>query len=308
MEAVFASLSRAVEGAPLIALSAAFAWGLLSVLLSPCHLASIPLIVGFMSEQKGMTVGRAFRTALLFSLGVLASIALIGAITAALGQMLGNVGGWVNYLVAAVFFVMGLHLLDVIPLPLGGPAGMPTARRGYLAALVIGFVYGVALGPCTFAYMAPVLAVAFKAGASAPFFAAGLFTAFGLGPLHGDHRGRHLGPAGAGVPAVERGLPGDADRAARLRRARARRRALFPVHGPVSRIATMLTRCAAVVAVVPARDVSGPHGCGCARKVVRRLIHEPWLPIRSMGLCAARPACSSNRAPRRQSGRRFPTS
>ncbi len=181
MEAIFTSLSRAVEGSPLVALSAALAWGLLSVLLSPCHLASIPLIVGFISEQKGLTVGRAFRTALVFSLGVLASIALIGAVTAALGRMLGNLGGWVNYLAAAVFFVMGLHLLDVIPLPLGGPAGMPTARRGYLAALVIGFVYGVALGPCPFAYMAPVLAVAFKTGATAPFFAAGLFTAFGLG-------------------------------------------------------------------------------------------------------------------------------
>jgi cytochrome c-type biogenesis protein len=181
MEAVFTSLSRAVDGAPLIALGAAFAWGIVSVLLSPCHLASIPLIVGFMSEQKGLTVGRAFRISLLFSLGVLASIALIGAITAALGRMLGSVGGWVNYLVAAVFFAMGLHLLDVIPLPTGGSAGMPTARRGYLAALVIGFVYGVALGPCTFAYMAPVLAVAFKAGATAPLFAAALFTAFGLG-------------------------------------------------------------------------------------------------------------------------------
>jgi cytochrome c-type biogenesis protein len=181
VEDLFGTLNRAVEGAPLAALGASFAWGLLSVLLSPCHLASIPLIVGFMSEQKGMTVGRAFRTALLFSLGVLASIALIGAITAALGRMLGNVGGWVNYLVAAVFFMMGLHLLDVIPLPLGSPAGLRTVRRGYLAALAIGFVYGVALGPCTFAYMAPVLAVAFKSGATAPFFAAALITAFGLG-------------------------------------------------------------------------------------------------------------------------------
>lgn len=181
MEGLFAWLSHAVEGSPAVALGAALVWGVLSVLLSPCHLASIPLIVGFMSEQKGLTVRRAFRTALLFSLGVLASIALIGAITAALGRMLGNVGGWANYLVAAVFFVMGLHLLDVIPLPIGGPAGMPTARRGYLAALGIGFVYGVALGPCTFAYMAPVLAVAFKAGATAPVFAAALFTAFGVG-------------------------------------------------------------------------------------------------------------------------------
>jgi cytochrome c-type biogenesis protein len=181
VQSLFASLSRAVEGSPHVALAGAFAWGLASVLLSPCHLASIPLIVGFMSEQKGLTVGRAFRTALLFSLGVLASIALIGVITAALGRMLGNAGGWANYLVAAVFFVMGLHLLDVIPLPPAAAAGLPTARRGYVAALAIGFVYGLALGPCTFAYMAPVLAVAFKTGATAPLFAAGLFTAFGLG-------------------------------------------------------------------------------------------------------------------------------
>ena len=181
MGELFGWLSGAVQGAPLVALGAALVWGVLSVLLSPCHLASIPLIVGFMSEQQGLTVGRAFRTALLFSLGVLASIARIGVVTAALGRMVGNAGGWANYLVAAVFFVMGLHLLDVIPLPTGGGAGIPTARRGYLASLVIGFVYGVALGPCTFAYMAPVLAVAFKAGATAPFFAAALFTSFGLG-------------------------------------------------------------------------------------------------------------------------------
>lgn len=181
MDAILTALSRAVEGAPAIALGAAFAWGIASVLLSPCHLASIPLIVGLMSEHKGLTVGRAFRTALLFSLGVLASIGLIGVVTATLGRLLGNAGGWANYLVAAVFFVIGLHLLDVIPLPLAGPAGMPTAKRGYLAALVIGFVYGVALGPCTFAYLAPVIAVAFRAGATAPIFAAGLFTAFGFG-------------------------------------------------------------------------------------------------------------------------------
>jgi cytochrome c-type biogenesis protein len=210
MEAILSSLSHAVEGSPLVALSAAFAWGLVSVLLSPCHLASIPLIVGFMSEQKGMTVGRAFRMSFLFSLGVLAAIALIGAITAALGRMLGNVGGWANYLVAAVFFVMGLHLLDVIPLPTGGHAGMPPARRGYLAALAIGFVYGVALGPCTFAYMAPVLAVAFKAGATAPVFAAGLFTAFGLGHC------TVITAAGTSVTKVQRYLQWSEDSRAML--------------------------------------------------------------------------------------------
>jgi hypothetical protein len=47
-----------VEGAPLIALAASMAWGVLSILLSPCHLASVPLIVGFISEQGTVTVRR----------------------------------------------------------------------------------------------------------------------------------------------------------------------------------------------------------------------------------------------------------
>ena len=121
MESLFTTLTHAVEGSALVALSAAFLWGVLSILLSPCHLASIPLIVGFISEQRVETARRAFAIAGLFSLGILVTIALIGAVTAALGRMLGDVGAWVNYAVAAIFFLVGLHLLDVIPLPFSGP-------------------------------------------------------------------------------------------------------------------------------------------------------------------------------------------
>jgi len=46
-------------------------------ILSPCHLASIPLIVGFIDEQGQMNVRRAFVTSNL-AVGILISIALIG--------------------------------------------------------------------------------------------------------------------------------------------------------------------------------------------------------------------------------------
>ena len=62
VEQLFNSLSHAVEGAPLIALGASFVWGILSIILSPCHLASIPLIVGFISGQGQVTTRRAFWT------------------------------------------------------------------------------------------------------------------------------------------------------------------------------------------------------------------------------------------------------
>jgi len=46
-------LTEAVNGAPLLALSAAMARGVLSVVLSSCHLASIALIAGFIDGRGG---------------------------------------------------------------------------------------------------------------------------------------------------------------------------------------------------------------------------------------------------------------
>ncbi len=181
MEQLFTALGHAVEGAPLIALAAAMAWGVLSILLSPCHLASIPLIVGFISEQGKVTVRRAFWTSVLFAVGILITIAAIGAITAAAGRMLGDVGRYGNYFVAVIFFVVGLHLLGVIPKPWSGSGQVGMKRKGLLAAFVLGLVFGIALGPCTFAYMAPMLGVTFKLAKTAPLYGVALLVAYGVG-------------------------------------------------------------------------------------------------------------------------------
>jgi cytochrome c-type biogenesis protein len=181
MEQLFTNLSHAVEGAPLIALTASVVWGILSIILSPCHLASIPLIVGFISEQGKVTARRAFWTSMLFAVGILITIAAIGAITAAAGRMMGDVGRWANYFVALIFFAVGLHLLGVIPMPWSGPGQVNLKRKGLLAAFILGLVFGVALGPCTFAYMAPMLAVTFKLSKSAPIYGASLLLAYGVG-------------------------------------------------------------------------------------------------------------------------------
>lgn len=181
MEALFTTLTSAAEGAPVIALSAAVIWGILSILLSPCHLASIPLIIGFIGEQGRMTRRRVFFSSLLFATGILLTIALIGVITAAAGRMLGDVGRYGNYFVAVIFFVVGLHLMDVISLSWGGPVQVGRRRKGLLAAFVLGLVFGIALGPCTFAYMAPMLGITFKLGAEQPLYAGSLLLMYGIG-------------------------------------------------------------------------------------------------------------------------------
>jgi len=181
MEKLFTTLTRAVEGAPAVALGAAFVWGVLSILLSPCHLASIPLIVGFIDEQGRISTKRAFIISALFSIGILITIAAIGAITAAAGRMMGDVGRYGNYVVAAIFFVVGLHLLGVVPMPWSGPGRVGMKRKGMLAAFILGLVFGIALGPCTFAYMAPMLGITFKLAASEAAYGVLLIAAYGVG-------------------------------------------------------------------------------------------------------------------------------
>jgi cytochrome c-type biogenesis protein len=181
IEALFSHLTRAVEGAPLIALAASFIWGVLSILLSPCHLASIPLIVGFIDNQGRVSARRAFTIASLFAAGILITIAIVGAVTAAAGRIMGDVGSWGYYAVAVIFFIVGLHLLDVIPMPWSGPGQVKMKRKGPLAALILGLVFGIALGPCTFAYMAPMLAVTFKLAASDLPYGILLLVVYGLG-------------------------------------------------------------------------------------------------------------------------------
>lgn len=180
---LFNWLTAAIGSTPAIAVVAAIIWGVLSIVLSPCHLASIPLIVGFIGNQGKISTGRAFTLSLLFATGILVTITLLGIITGLFGKMLGDIGPDGNYLVSGLFFIVGLHLLGILPLPFLANSGrQPTAwKKGLFAALVLGLIFGIALGPCTFAYMMPVLGVAFSMASTQFFFGALLVLAYAIG-------------------------------------------------------------------------------------------------------------------------------
>jgi cytochrome c-type biogenesis protein len=137
--------------------------------------------MGYLQGGGNVSARRAAGLATLFAIGILVSIALIGAATAAAGRMLGDLGQWGNYAVAAVFFIFGLHLLGLISLPDSWQPQPNQPRRGPLGAFVFGLIFGIALGPCTFSFMAPVLGVTFSLASSSPAYALGILSCFALG-------------------------------------------------------------------------------------------------------------------------------
>lgn len=185
-----------------VALGAALLWGIFSVLLSPCHLGTIPLIVGMVSSPGKGTEARGSGALLSFSFagGMLIAIALLGVLVSAAGLAVAGLSGITNYVVAAIFLVTGLHLLGVIPLPLPSFSLRAGQRKGVGAALGIGLIFGIGLSPCTFAFLAPILGVSFTGAAANPLRGFALLLAFGVG-----HCGV-VGLAGSSTAFVQRYL------------------------------------------------------------------------------------------------------
>jgi len=178
---LFQTLNDAMAASPAAALAAAFVWGICSVVLSPCHLASIPLLIAYVNDQDAKTARQAAGLSTLFAAGILATMALIGIATAMAGRMTGDTGAAGGYVMSAVFILMGLHLMDMISVPWFGTKKEKVASKGFGGALLLGLLFGIASGPCTFAFLAPVLAVVFNTASNNVVFGFLLLTLYGLG-------------------------------------------------------------------------------------------------------------------------------
>ena len=140
----------------------AFLWGIASVLLSPCGISTVPLVVGYVANTDNPSHWRAFKISCAFCAGVVMNLMLIGFITSGIGMILGGYERFLTLITAGVFIVMGFHLLGVIHLKFFafGNGGTGTESHNLKGAVVLGIVSGLAVGPCSIAYVSPLLSLA----------------------------------------------------------------------------------------------------------------------------------------------------
>jgi len=154
------TVNQMMSGGLAVAGVGAFAWGMISVLFSPCHLASIPLIVAYVGgQQTAVNPKRAGWYAGAFSLGLFITIAAVGIICAMLGRMLGDVGIWLQVAVGAVLIWVALGMLGVQTCTMSGGLLYRLNLRGIHGAFGLGLAYGILSGSCTFGFIAPILAI-----------------------------------------------------------------------------------------------------------------------------------------------------
>ncbi len=137
-----------------------FLWGIISVALSPCHIASIPLIITYVAGQdKVLKARHAAYYSVVFTIGLFITIALVGMICSLLGRMLGEVGPYWTILVGAVLIWVALGMLGIPWCSMSGGLFGRMKIKGLLGAFVLGLAYGVLSGSCTFGFIAPILAI-----------------------------------------------------------------------------------------------------------------------------------------------------
>jgi cytochrome c-type biogenesis protein len=149
------TLGQVMQNRPILAYGASYLGGVIAT-ASPCILASIPLVIGYVGGYAGDSKKQALIYSLTFVVGLALVMSILGAVAALMGTMFGDVGTYWYFVVAVILMVMGLQLAGVIKLKLGGDTQKFLPRRtGLLGALILGALFGLVLSPCA----SPVLAV-----------------------------------------------------------------------------------------------------------------------------------------------------
>jgi cytochrome c-type biogenesis protein len=160
IESFFLTVNQWIAGGTAVAALGCFMWGMISVLFSPCHLASIPLIIAYVGGQhRAMSPKQASSYAALFTLGLFITIAIIGMVCALLGRILGDVGNYWQILIGLVLVWVALGMLGVDKCAMSGSLLYRLNLKGLFGAFALGLSYGVLSGSCTFGFIAPILAI-----------------------------------------------------------------------------------------------------------------------------------------------------
>ena len=154
METLLNHLSQSLTENPLLAYLGVFVGGILSS-SSPCVLATIPLVIGYVGGYSEGDRRRAFLYSLTFILGLSITFTVLGAIASLVGGLFGVISRTWYFVVGGIAVAIGLNLIGLFEWNIPIPVQFQPKRRGILGAFLLGLFFGIISSPCA----TPVLAL-----------------------------------------------------------------------------------------------------------------------------------------------------
>jgi cytochrome c biogenesis protein CcdA len=154
METFLNYLSQSLSGNPFLAYFGVFLGGVLSS-SSPCVLATIPLVIGYVGGYSEGDRRKAFLYSLTFILGLSITFTILGAIASLVGGLFGIISRTWYFIVGGIAIIIGLHLIGLFNWSLPVPVHLQPKQRGILGAFLLGIFFGIVSSPCA----TPVLAL-----------------------------------------------------------------------------------------------------------------------------------------------------
>lgn len=178
MEGWLDSIGTLVENRGWLAFPGSFLAGIISS-ASPCVLAMIPLVIGYVGGYAEGSQRKAIQYSLVFTLGLTITFTILGIVAGALGRLFGDVGSFWKYVLPPVAIILGLFLLGVFKFNIAVPQRFLPKKRALFGAFLMGLLFGIVASPCA----TPVLAVilTFAATRDDLAYSGGLLLAYALG-------------------------------------------------------------------------------------------------------------------------------
>ncbi len=157
MESLLSNIQTIIQNQHGLAYIAVFMGGLISA-ASPCVLAAIPLVIGYVGGYSEGNKKKAALFSLVFVLGLSITFTLLGAAASVMGQFLGFMGRWLYVGLAVIAILMGLQLIGLISIPLPFQRTRAVKSKGLIGAFLLGLLTGTVSSPCATPVLAVILA------------------------------------------------------------------------------------------------------------------------------------------------------
>lgn len=142
---------------------ASFAGGVIAS-ISPCSLAMLPLIIGYVGGYSEETPFRTFIQLCFFIFGTAIVFSIIGILCAVTGSVFASAfGGYFTLIMASLLMVMGLKITGLLDFEM--PVVIKTmpvnsANSLFLYPILLGIVFALAGTPCSTPILAGIMAFA----------------------------------------------------------------------------------------------------------------------------------------------------